>query len=148
MVKSWMTETYDQFTQRVMTNRSGKIKDIDKVARGRIFIAKDAKDLGMVDAIGGLEDALAYAAKEGGLKPGTYDVKNVPPSRTLADLFSGGSEEDSAMPFRPKITLAPDSVFNALPPSMRRLLAQQLQVLQLLQHRPVMLVSPYLITVK
>ncbi len=49
-----MKGTYDQFTRRVMSTRTGKIKDIDQVARGRIFIAKQAKDLGMVDEIGGI----------------------------------------------------------------------------------------------
>ena len=42
MVTNWMRSTYDQFTQRVMTTRSGKIKDIDAVARGRIFVARQA----------------------------------------------------------------------------------------------------------
>src|SRR5205823_3725266 len=42
MVTNWMKQTYDQFTERVMTNRKGKIKDIDQVARGRIFLAKQA----------------------------------------------------------------------------------------------------------
>ncbi len=48
-VTNWMRETYNQFTQRVMTTRKGKIKDIDSVARGRIFVADRAKELGMVD---------------------------------------------------------------------------------------------------
>ena len=37
-----MRDTYEQFTERVMTTRTGKIKDIDAVARGRIFMAKQA----------------------------------------------------------------------------------------------------------
>jgi len=148
MVTSWMRETYEQFTERVMTTRAGKIKDIDAVARGRIFMAKQAKDLGMVDALGGIEDAIAYAAKEVDLKPGDYDVRTVPAPRTLADLFNGGGDLDAAMPFRPKIEISADSILNLAPPAMRRLIAQQLQMAELLQRRPILLAAPFVITVK
>ena len=43
MVTCWMKQTYVQFTQRIMKMRGDKIKDIDKVARGRIFLASQAK---------------------------------------------------------------------------------------------------------
>src|SRR5436305_13177880 len=68
MVRNWMQETYDQFTQRVMSTRKNRISDIDKVARGRIFLASQAKQLGMVDEIGGVEQAIAYAANKVNLK--------------------------------------------------------------------------------
>ena len=62
-----MSSTYDQFTDRVMSTREGKIQDIDAVARGRIFLGSDAKELGMVDHLGGIEAALADAAEQGDL---------------------------------------------------------------------------------
>ena len=145
MVHDWMQETYVQFTERVMTTRTGKIQDIDKVARGRIFLAQQAKDLGMVDAIGGLEDAIAYAAKRANLKPGSYDVRAVPAPKTLADLLNGAAQ--AKLPFGTN-TLAADSLLATLPPSARRMLEQQIDVLHTLEARPVTLVSPYLITVK
>ena len=43
MVRDWMAATYDQFTQRVMTTRAGKIKNIADVAQGRVFVAKQAR---------------------------------------------------------------------------------------------------------
>jgi protease-4 len=153
MVTNWMRETYEQFTDRVMTNRSGKIKDIDSVARGRIFIAKQARDLGMVDELGGIEDAIAHAAKEAELEPGKYDVRTIPPPRTLADLFnaSAGADTDgadAAIPFKPRIQLSPDSVLRALSPTMRHAVAQQLQMLELLQRRPVLLAAPFIVTIR
>lgn len=148
MVTDWMKETYDQFTQRVMTNRAGKIKDIDMVARGRIFVARQAKDLGMVDAQGGTEEAIAYAAREGGLQEGKYVVRVVPAARTLGDILAGGGAADAAMPFHTKMTIAPDSILRTMPSSLRCLAARQMQMIQLLQNRPVMLVTPYLLTVK
>jgi len=149
MVTNWMRETYDQFTERVMTNRAGKIKDIDAVARGRIFLAKQAKDLGMVDELGGLEDAITHAANEADLKPGEYEVRTVPAPHTLADMFNGGGDGgDAAMAFKPKISITPDSLLWALPASTRRAITQQLRLAEMLQRHPVVLMSPYVLSVK
>ena len=58
-----MHDTYDMFTQRVMTTREGKIKDVDPCGSLRQdHSAKQARDLGMVDTIGGVQAAIAYAA--------------------------------------------------------------------------------------
>jgi protease-4 len=151
MVTSWMKQTYDQFTQRVMTTRKGKIKDIDAVARGRIFIASQAKELGMVDEIGGINDAIADAANKGGLSQGGFEVKVLPPPKTLADYVNGsaGSGPHAAFPLRPKVEVnVAGSFMQAVPPPLRKALGQQFQVIQLLQDRPVVLVSPYTITIK
>jgi protease-4 len=133
-----------------MFTRKDKIKDIDKVARGRIFLAGQAKDLGMVDEIGGIESALAYAAGKAKLSKGQYDVRVLPAPRTLADMFVGGGAggADSAFPFKPEVKISEDSVIRTLSPTLRKSLGQQIQFMQLLQDRPVILVSPYTITVK
>jgi len=150
MVQTWMRNTYDQFTERVMTNRKDKIKDIDAVARGRIFVAKQAKDLGMIDEIGGLTDAITYAANEADVKD--YEIKSIPGSRSIIDLITGkagaGGDDETRMPYRPKITISVDSPLNMMPARMRTMIGRQLQVMQLLDKRPIMLVSPYVITTK
>ena len=149
MIRTWMQTTYDQFTQRVMTTRGQKIKDIDKVARGRIFLAKQAKELGMVDELGGTQAAIAHAARRVNLEPGQFEVQVFPEPKTLADLFLGGGGE-TAFPFRPNVnvTISADSVLRALAPSARQLIARHVQAALLLQDRPVMLMSPYVVTVK
>jgi protease IV len=148
MVTNWMHGTYDQFTQRVMTTRTGKIKDIDQVARGRIFTAKQAIDLGMVDALGGIDDALVYAAKKADLEEGQYDIRVLPAPHTLLDMLGMGQQPQAAFAFKPKIELSPDSILNVLPPSARELLMRQLQTVRLIEQRPVVLVSPYVVTFK
>ncbi|MDB5332617.1 MAG: Signal peptide peptidase SppA [Phycisphaerales bacterium] len=147
MVESWMHQTYVQFTERVMKTRAGKIKDIDQVARGRIFLAKQAKDLGMVDEIGGIDDALAYAATKVGLDEGKYDVRVVPQPKSLGDLLTGGGP-DAAFAFQPKIELKADAILGAVSPSLRKAMARELRMLQILQERPVVLMSPYNVTIK
>jgi protease-4 len=153
MVTNWMKQTYDQFTERVMTNRKDKIKDIDQVARGRIFLARQAKEIGLIDEIGGLTDALAYAASEAGLKENDYEVKSLPGSRSLIDMISGkgggdNGDLDSRLPFKAKFELSVDSPLKMMPASVRRAFGQQIQMMQLLDKRPIMLVSPYTVTLK
>ncbi|HTW93554.1 MAG TPA: signal peptide peptidase SppA [Tepidisphaeraceae bacterium] len=153
MVHDWMHRTYVQFTQRVMTTRAGKIQDIDKVARGRIFTANQALNLGMVDAIGGVEDAIAYAAKQADFDPGSYDVRVIPAPRTLADLFQTGDDSDdsddsSRLPIQPRIDMTLATLLSAMPPDVRQLAMEQLDVMQLFQSHPIALVAPYLIGVR
>jgi protease-4 len=151
LVTNWMRNTYDQFTSRVMHTRKGKIKDIDQVARGRIFLAKQARELGMVDEIGGIEAAIGYAAGKAKMTKGQYDVRVLPAPRTLADMFAGGGAEgagQAALPFKAEVKISEDSILRALSPTMRKTLGQQIQFMQLLQDRPVVLVAPYVITVK
>ena len=152
LVTNWMKNTYEQFTQRVMTTRQGKIKDIDQVARGRVFLARQAKDLGMVDEIGGVQDAVAYAANKAGLKDGQFDVRLLPQPRSLADIILGASGGETETPIRPKVDLQIDGevglLLKSLDPSTRKLLGQQLQMIQILQQRPVALVAPFVVTVR
>ena len=147
LVTNWMKQTYEQFTDRILTTRKEKIKDIDLVAHGRIFLAKDAKALGMVDELGGIDSAVTYAAQKAELNPGEYDIRVFPQTRTLADLLAGG-DEDAAMPIRPQTGLEMTTMLRTLSPSAAKLLTQQLQVLELFQRRPVVLVSPFVISVK
>jgi protease IV len=147
MVTKWMQGTYKQFTERVMKTRAGKIKDIDKVARGRIFVAKDAKALGMVDEIGGIDEAIAYAAKDAGLGTGGYDVRIVPAPKTLGDIIMGGGA-DAAFQFKPTIQISPDSILGTVSPDLRRAMAREFQMLRILQQRPVVLMAPYSVTIK
>jgi protease-4 len=149
MVTTWMKTTYDQFTTRVMTTRQGKIQDIDRVARGRIFTARQAKDLGMVDEIGGLQAAIAGAAKKANLKSGDFEIRQYPAPKTLGDYLSGaGGQPEARFPFQPKVEVKLDSVLGIVSPELRRQLGQQIQMGLLLQKRPVVLMSPYSITFK
>ena len=144
MVKSWMTETYDQFTARVMTTRSGKIKKIEDVAQGRVFVADQAKDLGMIDETGGIDQAINYAAAQAQLKPDGYEIRILPAPRTLVDLITGNDSSTAA----PKIEISDASIFRAMPKELRSMVGEQLQILQLLQDHPVVLAAPFAVREK
>jgi protease-4 len=59
---SWGSAAYDRFINFVAESRSQTYDDIKAVAGGRVWIATSAKDIGLVDEIGGIDDALTYAA--------------------------------------------------------------------------------------
>jgi protease-4 len=152
LIEKWMTNTYVQFTQRVMTTRSGKIKNIDQVAQGRIFLAPQAKDLGLVDEIGGTDAAIACAADRSGLSPGSYQIRVLPAPKTLADLFTRGGDADAQSPVHSQANLAvniSDSpLLQMLDNPTRQMLISQLEMIQLLQRRPIALMSPYVLNVR
>jgi len=81
------------------------------------------------------------------LDPGAFEVRTVPGPRTFADFFGGGSESDTAFPFKPhvQVNIGAESFLGALSPELRDSLSQQLQMLQLLQERPVVLMSPFVV---
>lgn len=59
---SWGTEAYDRFINFVAESRSQSYEDIKAIAGGRVWIATSALEIGLVDEIGGIDDAIAYAA--------------------------------------------------------------------------------------
>jgi len=59
---------YSQFLGRVAEGRKMTKEQVNVVARGRVWTGADAKKLGLVDRIGGLQDAITYAAKKADIK--------------------------------------------------------------------------------
>ena len=64
--------SYSRFIQKVSEGRNMMPEDVEKIAQGRVWAGKTAKELGLVDAIGNLQDAIGSAAEMAALK--SYDV--------------------------------------------------------------------------
>jgi protease-4 len=58
---------YQNFLERVAEAREMSIEEVDRIARGRVWSGQDAYDLGLVDRLGGLADAITSAAESAGL---------------------------------------------------------------------------------
>lgn len=72
-----MEEVYTTFTEHVETGRQGKLqKPIAEIAGGRVFAGEHAKALGLIDQIGGLDAAIAFAANT--VKVSDYEVVIIP----------------------------------------------------------------------
>ena len=65
-------------------------EELDKVATGQIFTAQEAKELGLVDRIGFLEDAVQRAIELAGLDPAKVCVIRYKREVSLSDLLWGG----------------------------------------------------------
>lgn len=63
-----MNDIYKQFTTKAATGRKMDHEKLEKLARGRIYTGLQAKELGLIDEIGTLADAIAEAKKLAGLK--------------------------------------------------------------------------------
>ena len=139
MIQRWMKGTYDQFTDRIRTTRGEKIADIDKVARGRIFTASEAKSLGMIDTLGGLDAAIADAAKRAGIDGEPYDLKTLPPPPTMQEMLGGKMSGGAS-------TLSP--ILAMLPAEVRASLRQSIEMGEMLQRRPVVLMTPFVLRMR
>ncbi len=65
---------YDQFISKVAIHRERSVADIDEVARGRVWIATDAQEHGLVDNLGNLGDAIDSVAELTGLDEGDFEI--------------------------------------------------------------------------
>lgn len=61
-------QTYRDFLAVVAEGRKRKVEEIEPLAGGRVYTSTRAKEVGLVDALGGFEDAVAKAAALAGLK--------------------------------------------------------------------------------
>ena len=82
-------DMYDQFVGAVSTGRSMSKEDVVSLADGRVYTGAQSKELGLIDAIGTFEDAIAMAGSMGQIKgkPKTVQVNKKRPS--ILDWFSG-----------------------------------------------------------
>lgn len=62
-VQRMIESTYDLFTRRCAEGRGMEQDSIKLIAEGRVWIGKTAVELGLVDEIGSIDDAIAYAAE-------------------------------------------------------------------------------------
>ena len=107
MIQEEVDEIYDLFLSRVSEGRKMPKDKVNFIARGRVWTGTDALKIGLVDELGGLKDAIAYAAKEVGIK----DTKVLYyPQRKMdkfLDLIEQLEEEDEESSINIKETKLP-----------------------------------------
>lgn len=107
MIQEEVDEIYDLFLSRVSEGRKMPKDKVNFIARGRVWTGTDALKIGLVDELGGLKDAIAYAAKEAGIK----DTKVLYyPQRKMdkfLDLIEQLEEEDEESSINIKETKLP-----------------------------------------
>jgi protease-4 len=98
-------EIYDLFIDRVSKGRKLSVDSTKVIAQGRVWTGRKAKELGLVDELGDLNDALALAAKQA--KIDSYSTSEYPYIKEdifgeiMRQIMMGNEEEDTQARFTP-----------------------------------------------
>jgi protease-4 len=83
---AWLDEVYADFTEKAADGRDMAVTALEPLARGRVWTGADALERGLVDQLGGFEDAVARATTLAGLKRDAVSVRRYPHASMLAKL--------------------------------------------------------------
>ena len=75
ILQASVTDTYSDFLSRVAEARGKTVADVDTIAQGRVWDGGTARQLGLVDQFGGIEDALAWVAGEAEIEEGEWKAR-------------------------------------------------------------------------
>ena len=99
MMQAMIERGYDLFTRRCADGRKMSQDDIKKIAEGRVWLGKDAKQIGLVDDMGNMSDAITKAAELAGIE--SYDINYYPESKDqlekMLKLLSGEESEEEKL---------------------------------------------------
>ncbi len=151
-IQGWMDEIYGVFKDHVIAARGKRLKKpIDDLAGGRVYTGQQALELGLVDKIATLEDAIKHVAGQAKIKD--YEVRVIPKPKNFLEILleeaAGGKDEPGELELsvrrRLPLRSSPSLVDLALPhlkhldPQRVRLVRDALLRLQLIQQEGVCL---------
>ncbi|MEZ5320449.1 MAG: signal peptide peptidase SppA, partial [Vicinamibacterales bacterium] len=88
-IEDQMHATYDLFVSRVAEGRHRTTDEIDAIGQGRVWTGRQAKDLGLVDDLGGLDVAIAAAKRRAKMAPDQgVDLLVYPARRSLYEVLT------------------------------------------------------------
>lgn len=85
VMQNYINRGYATFVKRCADGRHMTTEAIEKIAEGRVWTGERAKELGLVDVIGGLDTAIDIAAKAAGIK--NYSVLNYPAKENILNAL-------------------------------------------------------------
>jgi len=94
-VQSLVDNVYAQFLDRVSASRGMTREQVDHIAQGRVWSGREAQKLGLVDQLGGIEDAIRWAAQKAKIEHDYRVDSPLEPRTTLDRLlrFVGGGDD-------------------------------------------------------
>ncbi|MEX2600647.1 MAG: signal peptide peptidase SppA [Balneolaceae bacterium] len=112
-IERWIDNTYEQFLNRVAENRNLTRDEVDRWAQGRVWTGVDAAEIGLVDLVGNLDDALRVAAEMAEINQ--YRTVTYPEKKDFLELLFSTAEVrinnwiQSWIPYSNEIRLATDT---------------------------------------
>ncbi|MCB2075998.1 MAG: signal peptide peptidase SppA [Novosphingobium sp.] len=98
MIQANVESAYSRFLSLVGKSRGKSAEQVDRIGQGRVWDGGTARQLGLVDQFGGLDDALAYAAKAAKLEDGDWHAvylgDGADPFATLLQRMRGSEAEE------------------------------------------------------
>jgi protease-4 len=98
-VRAQLESFYGQFVKKVAAARSTTPEKIDQIAQGRVWTGRQASQIGLVDALGGLDKAIAFAKERAGIEADS-EVQLVvyPPPKSFYELITelSGARQQAA----------------------------------------------------
>ena len=96
VVQNSVNKGYLSFTSKAAAGRKMTLQRLQSLAGGRVWTGAQAKQIGLVDELGGLDKAIEIAASKAKLKPGAYKVAVYPKAKSFVDeLLSTATSESS-----------------------------------------------------
>lgn len=100
----FVNQIYNQFLYKVADSRKLPRGKVAQIAQGRVWSGQDAKQLGLVDEMGGLDEAIQYAAKAAKLE-NDWELEEYPKTRSLEERIlkqlSGDESTQASKPVDP-----------------------------------------------
>ena len=87
VIQEYVNQTYGRFLELVSKSRKLDLGKVEQLAEGRVWTGKEALELGLVDRIGGLGQAVEEASKMAKLS-GKFEIEEFPKVRTPADAIA------------------------------------------------------------
>ncbi len=79
LIRNMIGGTYETFVKEVAESRGMTFEETDAISRGRVWSGTDAKEIGLVDAIGGLQHTIDMALEAAGIGvDGDYEIVEYP----------------------------------------------------------------------
>ena len=97
VIQNMVNQGYETFTSKAASGRKMSIEKLKSLAGGRVWTGIQAKEIGLVDELGGLDVAIEIAAKKGKLKPGAYKVVVYPKAKSFLDQLISSAMSESSM---------------------------------------------------
>ena len=97
VIQNMVNQGYETFTSKAASGRKMSVEKLKSLAGGRVWTGIQAKEIGLVDELGGLDVAIEIAAKKVKLKPGAYKVVVYPKTKSFLDQLISSAMSESSM---------------------------------------------------
>ncbi len=92
--QGWLDRIYEDFTSKVADGRELPLEKVREIAKGRVWTGADALEIGLVDRLGGVHEAMALVREELGLDADApLRIRRLPAKKTPLQMLLGEEKD-------------------------------------------------------